>query len=92
MGVRVELDCTSEQISYKIRAHSHAKTPIIIAVGKKEMENIEFTNLNFDSKGPKILEAVIYSLVTISTTKFCEWLLSRSRLKTVPIEKIMRFR
>ena len=56
------------------------------------MENIEFTNLNFDSKGPKILEAVIYSLVTISTTKFCEWLLSRSRLKTVPIEQIMRFR
>lgn len=29
------------------------------------MENIEFTNLNFDPEGPKILEAVIYSLVTI---------------------------
>lgn len=29
------------------------------------MENIEFTNLNFDSEGPKFLEAVIYSLVTI---------------------------
>jgi threonyl-tRNA synthetase len=38
LGIRVELDDSHEQISYKIRQHSLAKTPVIVVVGKKEME------------------------------------------------------
>ncbi len=37
-GIRVELDLRGEQISYKVREHSHAKVPAIIALGKQEVE------------------------------------------------------
>ena len=37
-GLRVELDTRAEQISYKVREHSHAKVPVIIALGKQEVE------------------------------------------------------
>ena len=37
-GLRVELDLRGEQISYKVREHSHAKVPVIIALGKQEVE------------------------------------------------------
>lgn len=37
-GMRVELDLRAEQISYKVREHSHAKVPVIIALGKQEVE------------------------------------------------------
>lgn len=37
-GVRAKLDISNEQISYKIRQYSTQKTPIILAVGKKEIE------------------------------------------------------
>ena len=36
--MRVELDLRGEQISYKVREHSHAKVPVIIALGKQEVE------------------------------------------------------
>ena len=35
-GLRVELDCRSEKINYKIREHSLQKIPLILVVGKKE--------------------------------------------------------
>ena len=38
-GLRVDLDLRNEKIGYKIREHSNAKIPIILAVGKKEEEN-----------------------------------------------------
>lgn len=41
LGVRTELDVSREQISYKVRLHSLAKTPIIVVVGKKEMEQAQ---------------------------------------------------
>ena len=36
-GLRVELDLRNEKISYKVREHSLAKVPVIVAVGKNEM-------------------------------------------------------
>ncbi len=42
-GLRVELDCRNEKISYKIREHSHAKIPVIAILGKKEAENHTIT-------------------------------------------------
>jgi threonyl-tRNA synthetase len=35
-GLRVEVDLSNEKISYKVREHSLTKTPVIVAVGKKE--------------------------------------------------------
>ena len=38
IGIRAEIDLRNEKIGYKIREHSNAKVPIIIAIGKKETE------------------------------------------------------
>ena len=38
-GLRVVLDTSAEKINYKVRLHSHAKVPAIIAVGKREAED-----------------------------------------------------
>jgi threonyl-tRNA synthetase len=37
-GLRYELDLSSDKISYKVRHHSLAKVPIILAVGRREAE------------------------------------------------------
>jgi threonyl-tRNA synthetase len=37
-GIRAELDLRAEKISYKVREHSVAKVPLIIAIGKREAE------------------------------------------------------
>jgi len=37
-GLRVELDLRDENISQKVKEHSEARTPIIAAVGMKEVE------------------------------------------------------
>jgi threonyl-tRNA synthetase len=37
-GIRVETDFRAEQISYKVREHSHQKIPVILAIGKQEVE------------------------------------------------------
>jgi threonyl-tRNA synthetase len=38
MGVRASIDIGNDQISYKIRNYSMQKVPVIIAVGKREVE------------------------------------------------------
>ncbi|KJE35448.1 threonine--tRNA ligase [Thalassospira sp. HJ] len=37
-GLNVELDTRNEKINYKVREHSHAKVPMILALGKREAE------------------------------------------------------
>ena len=37
-GLRVGLDTGSDKISYKVRLHSHAKVPVILAIGRRERE------------------------------------------------------
>jgi threonyl-tRNA synthetase len=37
-GLNVELDTRNEKINYKVREHSHAKIPMILALGKREAE------------------------------------------------------
>ncbi len=55
-GIRVEIDTSSEQISYKVRQHSLAKIPIIIVVGKKEMEEKAVCIRRLGSKKQETLE------------------------------------
>ena len=38
VGIKAESDLRNEKISYKVREHSLAKVPIILAVGNKEVE------------------------------------------------------
>ena len=37
-GLRAEADLRNEKISYKVREHSLAKVPVILAVGQREVE------------------------------------------------------
>jgi threonyl-tRNA synthetase len=37
-AIRHELDLRSDKISYKVREHSLAKVPLILAVGRREVE------------------------------------------------------
>jgi threonyl-tRNA synthetase len=37
-GLRIELDLRDENVSQKVKEHSEARTPIIAAIGMKEVE------------------------------------------------------
>ena len=39
VGVRAEADVRNEKINYKVREHSVAKVPVILAIGMKEVED-----------------------------------------------------
>lgn len=56
VGVRVKSDLSNDQISYKIRNYSLKKVPIIIAVGKKEMETKKVSVRRLGSKKQEILD------------------------------------
>ncbi|MCY3877653.1 MAG: threonine--tRNA ligase [Rhodobacteraceae bacterium] len=36
-GIRAEADCRNEKINYKVREHSLAKVPVVIALGEREV-------------------------------------------------------
>ncbi len=38
-GIRADTDCRNEKINYKVREHSVAKVPIILAVGEREIRD-----------------------------------------------------
>ena len=38
-GIRHELDLGSDKIGYKVREHSLAKVPLLLAVGRREAED-----------------------------------------------------
>ncbi|GFE65893.1 threonine--tRNA ligase [Litoreibacter roseus] len=42
-GIRAEADIRNEKINYKVREHSVSKVPVILAVGKKEVEDTTVT-------------------------------------------------
>jgi len=37
-GLRVEADLRNEKINYKVREHSLAKVPVLLALGRREAE------------------------------------------------------
>lgn len=61
VGIRAKLDANNDKIGYKIRLHSNAKVPIIMAIGKKEMEDKTVAVRRLGSKDQEILalDAVI---------------------------------
>ncbi len=55
MGFRVEFDGRNEKISYKVREHSVAKVPYIIAVGEREMAERTIALRRLGENGQEIL-------------------------------------
>lgn len=54
-GIRAELDIRNEKISYKVREHSHAKVPVIFAVGAREAEETTVSIRRLGSKEQTVL-------------------------------------
>ena len=65
LGVRVISDKRNEQISYKVREHSKSKCSIILALGKKEVDEktVSVRRLGSERTEVKNLDAFIKSLV-----------------------------
>ena len=67
-GLRAEIDLRNEKINYKVREHSHAKTPAIFVAGGREAENNTITvrRLGLNNQETLDLKDAIHTLVTES--------------------------
>ena len=55
-GLRGELDLRNEKINLKVREHSLAKVPVIVAVGRQEVEQGTVAVRRLDQKGQQSLD------------------------------------
>ena len=54
-GVRAEADVRNEKINYKVREHSVGKVPVILAIGKQEVENRTVTLRRLGEKQTRVV-------------------------------------
>ena len=54
-GLRAETDLRNEKISYKVREHSVAKVPVLLAVGQREIDNRSVAVRRLGSKQQQFL-------------------------------------
>ncbi|MGG7566610.1 threonine--tRNA ligase [Rhodovulum sp. DZ06] len=54
-GLRVGLDTRNEKINYKVREHSNAKIPAIIALGRKEVEDRAVSVRRLGAQGQTVM-------------------------------------
>ena len=54
-GLRTEIDLRNEKINYKVREHSLLKTPVLIALGKREIEDRTVSIRRLGKKGQEIV-------------------------------------
>ncbi|MGM0586275.1 MAG: threonine--tRNA ligase [Pseudomonadota bacterium] len=54
-GLRAEADTRNEKINYKVREHSHAHVPLILAVGRQEVEHRTVSVRRLGEKGQKVM-------------------------------------
>ncbi|MED5535297.1 MAG: threonine--tRNA ligase [Pseudomonadota bacterium] len=54
-GLRTETDLRNEKINYKVREHSLTKTPVIVALGKREVEERTVSIRRLGEKDQKIV-------------------------------------
>ncbi|WBU61270.1 threonine--tRNA ligase [Paracoccus albus] len=52
-GIRAEADTRNEKINYKVREHSVAKVPVILAIGMKEVEERTVSMRRLDQQGSR---------------------------------------
>ena len=55
-GMRVDVDLSNQKINYKVREHSLAHVPLIIAVGRRDMENRTVAIRRLGSDKQEVLE------------------------------------
>ncbi|WP_270729496.1 threonine--tRNA ligase [Shimia sp. Alg240-R146] len=69
VGVRAEADLRNEKINYKVREHSVGKVPVILAIGKKEIEERTVSTRRLGEKQTKVqtLDEIVAQLSTEST-------------------------
>jgi threonyl-tRNA synthetase len=69
LGLRAEADLRNEKINYKVREHSLAKVPVILAVGKREMEEKTVSVRRLGSQDQKVatLAETVAALVKEAT-------------------------
>jgi threonyl-tRNA synthetase len=63
-GVRAEADIRNEKINFKVREHSVGKVPVILAIGRQEVENRTVTLRRLGEKQTQVvpLAEVVESL------------------------------
>jgi len=68
-GIRAEADTRNEKINYKVREHSVAKVPVILAVGMKEVADRTLSMRRLGSKNSEVvaLDELVADLKTEST-------------------------
>jgi threonyl-tRNA synthetase len=68
-GLRAEVDLRNEKINYKVREHSLAKVPVILVVGKREMDEQAVNMRRLGSQDQKSMSLVdaIAALVAEAT-------------------------
>ena len=54
--VRVEIDSSNQKIIYKVREHSLAHVPLILAVGRRDMDNKTVAIRRLGSEKQEVLE------------------------------------
>ncbi|HEX2890045.1 threonine--tRNA ligase [Vineibacter terrae] len=64
-GLRVETDRRNEKINYKVREHSLAKTPVLVAVGKRDVENrtVAIRRLGSEKQETLALDEAVHRLL-----------------------------
>jgi threonyl-tRNA synthetase len=55
-GLRGDVDLRNEKINLKVREHSLAKVPVIVAVGRQEVESGKVAVRRLGEKGQQILD------------------------------------
>jgi threonyl-tRNA synthetase len=63
-GLRAEIDIRGEKINYKVREHSLAKTPLLIALGKREAQErtVSLRRLGSDKQESLALDEAVHRL------------------------------
>ena len=54
-GLRVDTDLRNEKINYKVREHSHAKIPVILVAGAREVEERKVSLRRLGSQGQEAM-------------------------------------
>ena len=70
-GLRARADLRNEKINYKVREHSLAKTPVILALGRREAEErtASIRRLGSQAQTVKPLDVAIADFVTEVSNK-----------------------
>ncbi|MBO9472447.1 threonine--tRNA ligase [Shimia sp. R10_1] len=68
-GVQAEADLRNEKINYKVREHSVGKVPVILAIGKKEVEERTVSTRRLGEKQSKVqaLDEIVAQLAAEAT-------------------------